>query len=327
MRLSVVTTMYQSSSYLREFYERTIKVLEKMSVPFEMVFVDDGSPDDSLLMARRFLKGKHPVKIVALSRNFGHFRAILTGLSYAEGDFVFLIDCDLEERPEMLPDLYEKMRRGSPDHPIDVVYALQDRRKGGWIEKTAGALFYRLFNWIAQVQIPPNWMMARLMTRRYVQSLLLHEERETFLGGLMCLTGFRQEGVVAHKSSKGKTAYSMAKKIAMMVDGVTSFSSAPLIFIFLFGMAISSIALIGGLALFITRVFLDIEYKFGWSSILLAICFFGGATLASIGVIGIYLGKIFIEVKKRPCIVQDVFSNAQKKPSGRRQGTLVWNGK
>jgi len=145
------------------------------------------------------------------------------------------------------------------------------------------------------------------MTRRYVKSLLLHHENEIFLSGLMSITGFRQESIYAKKGSKGKTTYTFKKKISVFVNAITSFSYMPLIFIFFSGIAISFVSLMF-IALFIFfKLILGTSYLSGWSSIMLALCFFGGSILASIGVVGIYLGKIFIEVKGRPCIVKDVF--------------------
>lgn len=312
MRISVVTTLYQSSPYIHEFYERVSKTFQNMSVPFDVVFVDDGSPDNSSSIVRKLIKTNKNIKLVVLSRNFGHFKAILTGLSYAESDLIFLIDSDLEESPELLPVLYEKMKAAPPEDPIDIVRSIQSRRKGGWFERITGTLFYFFFNWITQVKIPPNEMSARLMTRRYVKSLLLHHEKEIFLSGLLVITGYRQEMVYAQKKNKGKTAYTLEKKITLTLDAITSFSRRPLIFIFLLGTTISFLSL-GGVFCFILAKFIwGLTYLSGWSSLMLTICFFGGMSLASIGIVGIYLGKVFIEVKNRPCIVKDVFPKTKK---------------
>ncbi|HTA77715.1 MAG TPA: glycosyltransferase family 2 protein [bacterium] len=315
MRISVVTTLYQSAPYIREFYARILKAIQSLPVKtqYEIVFVDDGSPDNSLAIAQELLKMDKNIKIVALSRNFGHFKAILQGLTYAGGDLIFLIDCDLEEPPEILPELYKKMKEAPADNPIDVVYGRQEQRKGDWFEKISGDLFWRLFNWAADVKVSSNWMVSRIMTRRYVQSLLLHEEKEIFLAGLMSLTGFRQEPFYAKKGSKGKTTYTFEKKIAMFINAITSFSYMPLTLIFLLGVIISlaSLAVISWFLFF--RFILGLSYVSGWASIMLTLCFFGGSILASIGIVGIYLGKIFMEVKRRPCIVKDVFPKNLKK--------------
>ena len=321
MRITVVTSLYHSAPYIHEFYERTSKALQTLQIPFDFIFVDDGSPDNSSLIVHELMKTNKNIKLVVLSRNFGHFKAILTGLSYAENDLIFLMDCDLEEPPEILPTLYEKMKSAPPEDPIDIVHALQSHRKGEWFERITGAVFYKVFNWLAQVKIPSNGMNVRLMTRRYVQSLLLHQEREIFLSGILVDTGFRQEVIYAQKGYKGKTSYTLEKKLTMVVDAITSFSHKPLIFIFLLGTTISFISLGGIFCFLLAKLIWGITYLVGWASIMLTICFFGGLSLASIGIVGIYIGKIFIEVKKRPCIVKDVFP---KSPKNKKKITGNW---
>jgi putative glycosyltransferase len=312
MRISVVTTLYHSAPYIQEFYSRVTKTLQGMSIPFEMIFVDDGSPDNSSSIVRNLMKTNKNIKLVVLSRNFGHFKAILTGLSFVESGLIFLIDSDLEESPELLPTLYERMKTAPPEDPIDIVRVLQNRRKGGWFERITGALFYSFFNWITQVKIPRNEMSTRLMTKRYVKSLLLHHEKEIYLSGLLILTGYRQEMIYAQKGSKGKTTYTFEKKLALTLDAITSFSRKPLIFIFLLGTTISFFSMGGIVCFLLTKFIWGLTYLSGWSSVMLTVCFFGGMSLASIGVVGIYLGKVFIEVKNRPCIVKDVFPKTKK---------------
>lgn len=309
MRLSVVTTLYHSSSYILEFNQRIQAAIHRLPIKaqYEIIFVDDGSPDNSQKVVLNLSKKDKNIKLVVLSRNFGHSRAIMTGLSYASGDLVFLIDSDLEEAPEILEPLYKRMSRPGSDGVIDVAYALQEKRKGDWFEKISGDLFWRLFNWLTGLQIPYNPMTARLMTRRYVQNLLRHEEKELFLVGLMNTTGFRQEAVTAQKGHKGKTTYTLRKKLSLFISAITSFSHVPLIFIFVFGALVSCLSLAAIFWVLFSKILLGITYLSGWASLLLITCFFGGLTLAAVGVVGIYLGKVFVEVKNRPCIVKDVF--------------------
>ena len=315
MRLSVVTTLYQSSPYILEFHQRVRAVIQKPpgKVQYDIIFVDDGSPDNSLSIATKLFKKEKNIKIVALSRNFGHSRAILTGLSYATGDLIFLIDSDLEEPPEILIDLYKKWSAPGSGGAIDVAYARQDKRKGRWFEKISGTFFWRLFNWLTDVQMPPNPMTARLMTRRYVRSLLLHEERELFLAGLLNITGYRQEPVLAKKGDKGKSTYTFQKKLSLTINAITSFSHMPLIFIFVFGTAVSLLSLGCIFWVLFSKVIMGITYLSGWASLILITCFFGGLSLSAIGAVGIYLGKVFVEVKKRPCIIMDVFPRNMKR--------------
>src|SRR6266850_5035889 len=169
MRLSIVTTLYRSAPYLEEFCQRAQQAAQKITPDYEIILVNDGSPDDSLAQAIK-LHERHPrISVIDLSRNFGHHRALMAGLTQAQGEKVFLIDSDLEEEPEWLETFNTAMTEG-----IDVVYGVQNHRKGAWFERVSGAIFYRLFNWLAEVPIPTNAVTARLMTRQYVKSLLLH---------------------------------------------------------------------------------------------------------------------------------------------------------
>src|SRR5688500_16472116 len=156
--------MYHSAPYLVEFHERVVAAVRELTDDFEVIFVDDGSPDDSLGVARRILaQADHEVSIVQLSRNFGHYHAILAGLEHASGDLIFLVDCDLEERPEMVIDLHRAMVAAPESDPIDVTYGRQRSRKGGWWERISGAIFYVAINAISDVKIPADVTLARLM--------------------------------------------------------------------------------------------------------------------------------------------------------------------
>ncbi|MBI3620470.1 glycosyltransferase family 2 protein [Candidatus Roizmanbacteria bacterium] len=304
-----MATLYNSADYIPEFYRRVTQAVARVTSDYEVILVDDGSPDNSLSIARNLLKDKHPLKIVALSRNFGHHKAVMKGLSCAKGEFIFLIDCDLEEPPELFQDLYKKMRSADKKDPVDIVQAVQNRRKGPLFEKISGYLFYKFFNILSDSNVPENSMMARLMTRRFVKALLLHEEREFFLSGLCSLTGFKLETLAADKTSKGKTSYSLSRKILSAINAVTAFSDRPLFFIFYFGIFLSFFSFGGIFYLFLRVIFFGTRFMVGWFSIVLLISFLGGFGIASIGVVGLYLGRIFIEVKKRPLIVKGIYSN------------------
>lgn len=309
MKVSVVTTLYHSSEYIDEFCRRAAKAVSTETKDFEILLVNDGSPDDSLKVAKSQLKRKIRVKIIDLSRNFGHHKAMMKGLANAKGDYVFMIDCDLEEPPELFVELYRKMRSAPKEDPCDLVQAVQNSRKGGFFERFSGHLFYRFFNSICDIRVPPNSMMARLVTRRFLQALLLHEEREYFLSGLISLTGFRQEVVVADKKSKGKTTYNLARRLLSTLNAITSFSDKPLFFIFYSGIFLSGMALAGIFVVTTCYFLLGIHFLAGWASIMLTVCFLGGFGIASVGVVGLYLGRIFMEVKRRPSIIKEVYSN------------------
>ena len=180
MDLSIVSSLYYSAPYIEVFYRRTTATAKKIGKDYEIIFVNDGSPDHSRELAIEITKNDPHVQLIDLSRNFGHHKAIMTGLMHARGDLVFQIDVDLEEEPEMLEAFYQELIKTQ----ADVVYGVQDKRKGGFFEKVFGGLFYRVFNFLSDVNMPPNLLMARLMTRGYVDALLLHKEYELDLGGL-----------------------------------------------------------------------------------------------------------------------------------------------
>ena len=276
IRLSIVSTLYQSESYLEQFHRRVVAAAEQITPDLEFVLVDDGSPDESVRVARGLIARDNRVRLVRLSRNYGHFHAIMTGLCHARGELIFLIDSDLEESPEALGTFFQRMQQASHDDPIDVVYGVQARRKGRLLERSFGAFFYSLFNRLSGVKVPRNALVARLMTRRYVNALLRHRERELFMLGVMAQVGFRQEPVVVEKSDMAPTTYTLRKKISLALKSMAAFSDKPLTAIFLLGLGISFVAALGMIFLFITSVVASWHYLVGWPSLTLLISFFGG---------------------------------------------------
>jgi putative glycosyltransferase len=298
MQLSIVATLYNSAPDLREFYERIRSTAAQLTPDYEIILVNDGSPDDSLEVALSIHKEDFHVRVIDLSRNFGQHKAMMTGLANASGDLVFLIDCDLEEPPELLAQFWEAL----PQRDVDVVYGVQSVRKGHFFERVSGKLFYALLNLFSNYPIPANAVTARLMRREYVQSLVQHRDREVFIAGLWAITGFRQLAWPVAKSSKVHSAYSFRGKLSMLVNSITSFSSVPLLYIFYLGCIIILLAGLGGLCLIVRRLFFGV-FLSGWLSVVTSIWFLGGLTIFCIGLIGIYLSRVFMEVKDRPYTV------------------------
>jgi putative glycosyltransferase len=295
MKLSVVATLYYSAPHLREFYARACVAAEQITNDFEIVLVNDGSPDNSLEVALSLFRADPRVRIVDLSRNFGHHKAIMTGLIHARGELVFLVDSDLEEEPELLRSFYDSLKGGN----ADVVYGVQTKRKGKAFERVSGALYFKLFNLLSTDAIPANHLTARLMTRRYVEALVQYKEREFVLSGLWVLTGFEQIPVSVHKHAKSSSTYTFRRKMSHLINAITSFSNKPLILISYLGCAISLVAAIAAIYLIIRKIFWGALLG-GWASLIVSIWLLGGLTIFSVGVIGIYLAKIFVEVKQRP---------------------------
>jgi putative glycosyltransferase len=299
MKLSVVTTLYQSAPYILEFYHRaSAAARQHVGEDYEIVLVNDGSPDISLDLAVQLTECDYHVIVIDLSRNFGHHKAMMAGLAETKGEHVLLIDSDLEEAPECLVAFADQMK----NQRCDVVYGVQEQRKGGWFERWSGQWFWLLFNFVTGLGLPLNVATVRLMSRRYVDALLCHDEREVFMAGLWHITGFDQRSRIIEKSHKKKSAYTLRRKVALFVNAITSFSNAPLISIFYIGVSIFIVAGIYTGYIMFHWLFLD-KPASGWTSVMASIWVLGGLIISFIGVIGIYLSKIFSETKRRPYVI------------------------
>ncbi len=296
MELSIVTTLYRSSPYLEEFYRRMSAEAQKITFDYEIIFVNDGSPDDSLQKVLSLHAADPKVRVIDLSRNFGHHKAVMTGLSYAKGEKVFIINNDLEEVPEDLP-AFNKALTENPD--CDVVYGVHPQRKGNLIRRSAGNFFYAVLNRLSRTRFNNDMVFSRLMTRRYVMSLLRFRESELFLVGVWDLTGYNQIPLEIGSHFKGRSSYTLRKKVAMAINAVTSFSDKPLVYISYLGVALSGLSGFYILMLFIKKLFFS-DPILGWTSVIVSIWFVGGLLLFSMGLVGIYIAKIFVETKNRP---------------------------
>jgi putative glycosyltransferase len=310
MLLSAVTTLYRSAPHLPEFYARMKEAAGKLTDHFEIILVNDGSPDRSLDVALELHQQDPRVRVIDLSRNFGHHKAMMTGLAHARGELVFLIDSDLEEEPELLGRFHEELVRNK----ADVVYGVQERRKGALFERLSGEIFFRIFNLLSTDPLPPNLTTVRLMTRRYVMSLVAHREREMVIAGLWVITGFSQVAVPIRKGLRGISTYGLARKGLVLINAVTSFSDRPLIFIFYLGAVIILVSGAAAAFLVVRRLFFGVLLA-GWPSLIVSVWLLGGLTLFCLGVIGIYLSKVFIETKQRPyTIVRAIYERADEQP-------------
>lgn len=304
MKLSIVATLYRSAAYIAEFYQRASAAARQLvGDEYEIVFVNDGSPDDSLERAVKLTESDRHVTLIDLSRNFGHHKAMMAGLEHALGELVFLIDSDLEEDPEWLADFAQVMAT----EKADVIYGMQQQRKGGWFERWSGEFYYSIFNWLSNIDHPRNIVTARLMTRRYVDALLQYRERELVISCLWVVAGFKQIGSVVRKRSSGRTSYSFSKKIDHATNAVTSFSEAPLKLIFYLGLVVLAGAMVCAGYLTFNRLLLSRTVD-GWTSVMVSVWLLGGMIISFIGIIGIYLAKVFLETKQRPLtIVRNVY--------------------
>ncbi len=237
--------------------------------------------------------------VIDLSRNFGHHHAVQAGLRFARGKQVFLIDCDLEVRPGTLRTFITKQRETA----AAVVYGYQEARKGGWFEKISGAIFWKGINALSDVKIPENVLTERIMSRRYVDALLQLGDYNLFLGGMMSWTGFFQIGIpVAKGQREGRSSYTLRRRLQLMVNAISSFSSKPLTWLFNIGVLITVISF----SYVVYLVFRKIAFGdalLGFTSLMGLVAMSLGITTTALGLVGIYLGKVFNQVQNRPTFI------------------------
>jgi dolichol-phosphate mannosyltransferase len=295
--LSVVAPMHNEEGNARAFYERVCRALE--GVEFELVLADDGSKDATPAILAELAAADDRVKVITLSRNFGHQAALTAGLDHARGDAVVMMDSDLQDPPEVVPRMLEAWRSG-----VDVVYAVRESREGETRFKlTTARLFYRLMARIARIELPLDAGDFRLMDRRALDALLGMPERNRFLRGMTVWVGFTQSAVSYRREARGggATKYTLGRMIRFALDAVTSFSHAPLQLATLLGFAISLLAFIAIPLTILAR--LTDAFVPGISSTLVAVLLIGGIQLITVGIIGEYVGRIYEEVKNRPLYV------------------------
>ena len=302
MTLSVVTTLYKSKPFLETFLKEIIANIQIIKInDFELVFVNDGSPDDSVEYLLERKKEIPEIKIIDLSRNFGHHYAIQAGLNFASGEYVFLIDNDLETPPSVLVDYYNEI---IIDKNLDVVYGYQEARKGNFIEKKAGSVFWVLINKLSDTKIPHNILTERLMTKQYVNELLRLQDANLFMGGMMYWVGFNQKGIPVKKGQRdGASTYSIKRRAELMLQAITSFSGKPLEWLFYIGISISFFSFLFLIYLATQKIIHQDEVQLGWTSIVAINVLILGIISTFLGLIGIYIYKIFRQVQGRPNVL------------------------
>ena len=301
-QLSIVATMYRSALTIAEFHSRISAAASAITDDYEIVLVNDGSPDDSADIATRLCASDPRVVLVDLSRNFGHHAAILAGLSQARGAQIYLTDIDLEEQPEWLGLFH----RAAQDHQADVVYGVQQKRVGSALDNFLGGALWKLLNAGSLVPIPADQMTCRLMSRRYLDGLLQVRDKVLYLGGLFPWAGFRQVPLPLVKGTRKngtRSSYGLGRKLRQAVDSVTSFTAAPLTLFFLTGLAVWFGSLVYGGYILARKLLTPDLIVSGFTSLMFSIWFLGGLIIVGIGLVGQYLSKIFQETKDRPIYI------------------------
>jgi putative glycosyltransferase len=308
MKLSIVSTLFHSAPYIQEFCTRVAAASRKLvGEDYEIVLVNDGSPDNSLEIAISLTCNDRRIVVVDLTKNFGHHNAIMAGLETATAEKVFLIDIDLEEDPELLLEFWEQMQQTK----VDLINGRQISRKGGGVERVSGHLYYLVYNALSNVKIEPNLMMAKLMTKRFKNALIAHKERAFFLGGILASVGFEVGYYDYVKKHKGTTTYSFTRKVTQALNSIVSFSNKPLYYLVVLGSFISAIALLA-IVYFVIRKLTSEAMPDGWTSLIIVILGMSGLIISAVGLLGVYIAKLFEEVKARPnYIVRDVYRGSK----------------
>jgi glycosyltransferase involved in cell wall biosynthesis len=303
---SVVAPVFNEAETLPHFYDRVVAVMQELDEPFELLLVDDGSSDASRDVLRTLHARDHRVRVVSFSRNFGHQMAISAGLDHARGCAVIILDSDLQDPPEVIPQLIERWKAGA-----EVVYAQRAAREGETRFKLlTAALFYQLIGSITAIDIPQDTGDFRLLDRTVVDTLVTMREQHRFMRGLSAWVGFRQEAVPYHRQERyaGTTKYPLRAMVRFSIDAITSFSHVPLQLATSLGFLLAGISLAG---IVIATVLRLVNHAIvGQASTLILVLLIGGVQLIFLGVIGEYLGRIYDEVRARPLyVVRDVLES------------------
>jgi glycosyltransferase involved in cell wall biosynthesis len=297
-KISIVVPFLNEQENLPVLYERVQKVFAELPESWELLLVDDGSTDHSPRWAAETALKDSRVKLLRLSRNFGHQIAITAGLDHADGDAAVIMDADLQDPPEVIPDLLKAWREGA-----HVVYGVRKERQGEtWLKKFLAAAFYRIFRRLARVEVPVNAGDFRLVDRQVVHALKQVRELHRFMRGLTCWVGFRNTAVYYSRAPRlaGQTKYPVWKSLRLALDAVTSFSGAPLRWVMGAGVAVSIAGLLFAARLVVIKWFNINEMVPGWTSQVTILLLVSGVQLICLGVMGQYVSRIFEESKKRP---------------------------
>jgi polyisoprenyl-phosphate glycosyltransferase len=292
--LSVVAPVYQEEATIERFCAAVSEALA--GVPYELVLVDDGSTDETPAKLRQLAAADQRIKLVLLSRNFGHQAALTAGLDHASGNVAVTLDSDLQDPPNVIPALLERWRAGA-----DVVYAVRRHRTGESRFKLGTArLFYRLFRSLSSVELEPNSGDFRLLDRRALDALLSMGERSRFLRGMSIWVGFTQDSIPYDRDARyaGKTKFTLGRMLRFSLDAIASFSYRPLQLATALGFVISAVAFVAIPVVIVLK--LTGDYLYGFSTVEITMLLLGGIQLITIGMIGEYVGRIFDEVKGRP---------------------------
>ena len=297
MKLSVVTTIYKSEKFIEIFYKRIVTEIELLKIKdYEIIFVNDGSPDNSDIVIKRLSEKDSNIKSIELSRNFGHHAAMMAGLENSIGDLVFLIDVDLEDKPEWLSLFYKKIIKSD----IDVVYGIQKKRGGNYFRKLSGKIWYYILNNIVNFKHPYNITTARLMNKKFVNDLKNFKEKSFVISAIWELAGYKQTPIEVEKTYNEFSTYKFSKRLDIVIKFLTGYSNKTLKFILSINFCFSIIALIYSFFLLLQKLFINEDILSGWTSLMIFISLSYFFISLCLLFIGLYIAQISEEVKNRP---------------------------
>lgn len=298
--LSIIIPIYNEAGNIQILFERLSQVIRGMKQDAEYVFVNDGSRDNSMEIIKTLAQSNPDVRYLDFSRNFGHQVAVAAGLDYCTGECAIIIDADLQDPPELIPELYKKWKDG-----FEVVYAKRRSREGeSFLKKFTAKLFYRTLKRITSIHIPVDTGDFRIIDRKVINVLRKMPEQQKFLRGQISWIGFRQTYIEYDRDERhaGKSGYTYKKMLRFALDGITSFSNLPLRFATITGFVVSGIAFVLILYALYERLVTK-NYVPGWASLMLAVLFIGGVQLISIGIIGEYISRMSSNIRNRPLYI------------------------
>lgn len=297
---SIVIPVLNEEKVLNELYQRLTKVMTDIGESYEIIFINDGSTDNSLKIMKQLQTHDKRIKIIDFSRNFGHQIAITAGIDFTSGDAVITIDADLQDPPEVIPNLIKKWKEG-----YEVIYGIREKRKGeNFFKKITALIFYRLINKMTMINMPPDSGDFRLIDKKVVNNLKNIRENNRYVRGLTYWIGFKQIGVPYERDKRfaGKSKYPIKKLFKLAYDAIFSFSNFPLKIATYFGFIVSFLSFLYLIYALIIKLFTN-SVIHGWTSLMISILFLGGVQLICLGIIGEYIARINDEVKKRPLYI------------------------
>jgi dolichol-phosphate mannosyltransferase len=299
VELSVVIPVYNEEGLIHELISRVQLNLRKISENFEIIIVDDGSEDSTWSLISLAAAKNNKLKGIKLSKNFGHHFAITAGLHSTDGEWVVVMDGDLQDRPEVIPQLFAETTKG-----FDVVFVSRKNRSGRIAYKLAQRIFYLILSRLSGIELNPEQANFSIINRKVVESFKLFPEYSRFYGSTIKWLGFRRSSIEADHGERfaGKPGYNFKKRFKLAIDIIISFSERPLQFAVAMGIAMSTLSIFGSIWIFYRAIFWGFT-QIGWASIVFAILFIGGITITILGILGVYIGRIFQEVKRRPLFV------------------------